>query len=804
MPRNLQVLVLILGVALCAAYGAEEEPSAGKLPKDVITPDGILLRFDQAEMSQVVDLYGRLTGRVVIPSPELKGKVTILNRTRVDRETAARLIESALELQGWVVLLEGNIAKLVKTRDAVKRQMPMVTTNGRSPALAGINRMQTHIVPLKWSKAEDVKNLISPLLSNEGSIQVNPRTNLLVVTEIGTNMARLLELIDRVERPLNLEEEYVQGVQLRFVDPKKMVADIKEYFKDSTLNFLPNDRLQLLVLSGKQVEVKKALLVIAQLDRPIDNAATENQIIRIQYAKALEIADLLVRLYKGRADAPAPTFSVNADKSSNTLIITGPPELRAEIKHLVSEIDKRYEQVLLKVLIGEANNRPSRDLGVQWQYLRGATEVVQDFGSIGASVDRSAIRTSTPGFRYSVIHPLGYSSFIQAIEASGAVDILAAPQVMVANNKTAILNIGDRVPVVTAQRISDNSNTVVNQNEFVETGITIKATPAITPGREVSLDLDFKFSEIGVQLSANVNPTFSNRQATTNVIVKDNHTLILAGLMRRDHNRTETRIPYFARLPVLGPLFRNRSDKNLKQELILMITPTVIERSVESDEVTTAYNAVAFKDTTHHNYRERFLEFEKHSNQLDQIPGPIKPAFHKKGEPPLDANATPNDTRLPPGIVKNTRGGSLVAPSADLQLAHFHSSPASRRTTVSISVEGQEVPLFGTALAPVASVTKRPAPPPMSPARAAVAAQVAKARVAARETEAEAKPPAITTHAALAPRAPAAPSIEPVHGAPPVLAPRLRPAPAPATAPPPFQLPTKAKAAPAEDEDAED
>lgn len=623
MARRELILLLFLVSFVTFSRADEEGPAKGGLPKDVITPAGILLRFDQADLTQVVDLYGRITERVIIPAPDLKGKITILNRARVDRATAARLIESALELQGYVVIPEGNVAKLVRTRDAVKRMLPTVVTAGRSPALAGVNRMQTHVVPLKRSKAEDVKNLISPLLSNEGTIQTNPRTNVLVVTEVGTNMARLLELVDLADRPLSREEDFVQTVELKFVDPKKMVADIKDYFKDTTLTYLPNDRLQLLVISGRRPDVEKAATIVQQLDRPLQASHIANQIIRVQYAKATDIADLVLRLYKGRADAPPPTFSVNADKVSNTVILTGPPDLRAEIARVIEQVDVRYDQVLLKFLIGEVNNRPSRDLGVQWQYLRDATEIINDAGSIGASVDRSALRTATPGFRYSVIHPNGYSHFIQAIENTGAIDILAAPQVSVANNKTAILNIGDRVPVVTAQRVSDNSNTIVNQNEFVDTGITVKATPAITPGREVSLDLDFKFSEVGVQLSQNVNPTFSNRQAMTNVLIKDEHTLVIGGLMRRDHGRNEQRVPFFGRLPVLGPFFRLRRDRNLKQELILLLTPTIIETSPEADRVADAYKANAFKKGSHSSYRQSFQDELKYLEHLSA--GPTTP-----------------------------------------------------------------------------------------------------------------------------------------------------------------------------------
>jgi general secretion pathway protein D len=575
------------------APGAAVAPVAteveGKVPPDTVTSEGVLLRLDDVEMGKVIDLYSRITGKILIPSPDLKGKVSIINRERLKPAEAARLIESALELQGWMMIPQGKVIKLVKSRDAVKRLLPTVEPRSEQ-LLQNLNRMQTFLVPVRYVKGEDVRTLISPLLSNEATIQFNERTNLLIITEVGTNMARLLELIHKVDRPLSAEEDTFESVQLRHVDPKKMMDDITAYARTTTLKFLPNERLQMLVVNGKRQDVQKARQLITLLDRPVDAAQNVNLIIKIKYAKADEIADLVQKLYKNRAEAPPPTFSVNSDKPSNTVILTGPPQLRAEIAELVNQIDTRYKQVLLKVLIGEVNNMPTRQLGVQWEYLKEATNVAQNFtGVLGSAQDLDARRRATIGLRYSVLHPTAYSHFINALETSDNFNVLASPQITVASNKTATFKVADQVPIQTANRISDNSNVQVQSNDFKEAGLMLKVQPSITPDDEVSLDLDFTFSEVGARDPVFQNPTFATRETKTTVLVKDDHTLILAGLMRRDHTRAESRTPFFGRLPLLGPLFRLRNDTNLKQEIVVLLTPTVLNTNTEADLITDAY-----------------------------------------------------------------------------------------------------------------------------------------------------------------------------------------------------------------------
>jgi general secretion pathway protein D len=506
-----------------------------------------------------------------------------------------------MELQGWTFIPEGKTVKVVKSKDAVKRMVPMLSPTSEAQ-LSGVSRMQTHLVALRHVKGEDIKSLISPLLSNDGTIQLNERTNLMVITEVSTNMARLLELIEKVDRPLTAQEEAVDSIELKHVAPNKMMDTVKEYFKTTTLRFLPDERLQVLVVTGRQQEVAKALKMVRHLDRPVRADQVENQILSIQYAKAPEVAALIEKLYKGRADAPPPTFSVNADKDSNSLILTGPPELRSEIAALIARIDIRYKQVMLKVLIGELNVTPEMTLGVQWSHLLGSlNSLTQDFGAIG----RTDATTSAAGLKFNYIRPRDYSAFLQALETNTAFNVLASPQIMVSNNKPAMFKVGRKEPVQTGERISQG-NDVVRSNEFVDVGLTLNATPSITPDGDVALDIDLQFSDNVGTSGISQNPIFSNREAKTSVIVKDEHTLIIAGLMRTDLNRTDNQVPVLGNLPVVGSLFRRRQQKNLKQELIVLITPTVIERPQQADVLTGNYKDEAFQQPMAEELRRKF------------------------------------------------------------------------------------------------------------------------------------------------------------------------------------------------------
>lgn len=648
------------------------EETEGKIPADTVQPGGVLLRLDSVDMPKVVELYSRITGKIVIPSPDARGKVTIINRERLKPQEAARLIESALELQGWTMIPQGNIAKLVKSREAVKRLLP-TGEPGSEKVLENVSRMQTFLVPVRYITADEVRNLIAPLLSNDATIQVNERTNLLVITEIGTNMARLLELIQKVDRPLSTDEDAIESVKLKHVDPKKMMDDIATYVKGGGLTFVPNDRLQVLVVNGKRRDVERAKRIIALLDLPVEEGQNTNQIINIKYAKAQDIAELLLKLYKNRPEAPPATFSVNFDKSSNTVILTGPPQLRTEIAQLIAQVDTRYKQVLLKVLVCEVNKMPTRSLGVQWEFFKNSYNIANTLtGPLTGTMRDDPVRRATPGFRYSVIQPAGYSHFITALESTDNFNVLASPQITVASNHKATFNVADQVPIQTASRVSDNSNVQVNSNSFKEAGLKLNVEPSITPDHEVALDLEFEFTEVGARDPIIPNPTFSTRQANTSVLVKDEHTLVLAGLMRRDHTRAQDGVPFFGRLPGLGPLFRTRVDSSAKQEIVVLITPTVLATIGESDSVSEGYLLHASKNGGHSSYPRSFVETERYFRRLaheekhaaHQSEGPD--ARPMDCESPLDKPApAPSAVPAPPpdgGRAEPPLGAAAVTP----------------------------------------------------------------------------------------------------------------------------------------------
>lgn len=604
-------------VLACAALGAggptlAQLPEAGtSLSGDVITTAGVMLRFEQVDLRTAADLYSRVTNRIVLPAPDMEGKVTILNRTRVSQDEAARLIEAALELRGWTIIPEGRIARLVRARDAVKRRIPTVSGQSGEP-LARVNRIQTHLIPLKQARASKVQGMLSPLLSNDGNIIVDERTNLLVVTEVSSNMARLLGLIGQVDRPLDESERSIRRISLKHLAPGKMIETIRDYFKDTSLRYLPDERLQNLVLSGRERDVEEAARLIGEIDLPVPEEQIHNQVFPIQYAKATEVAALVSKLYKERVDQPPPTFSINADPPSNSVILTGPPELREEIRGLIADLDQRYRQVVLKVLIGEVSTPEgghSRTFGIEWAHLLGnaaRSELAQDFGAIGASAGRSNPGTGTAGLRYSLLRPASYSVFVQALDARSDFRTLASPHITVANNKPAEFRVGRQVPVQTAERISDNSNTTIRSSEFRDVVLGLTATPQITARREVALHLELQFNEqLGRDPVLN-NPIFSTREVKTDVIVADEHTLILGGLIRNDFKETRSEVPGLARLPVIGRLFRRTNRDRPRQELLVMLTPTILETSGEADRVTERYDREWFGRNEDAGYRERW------------------------------------------------------------------------------------------------------------------------------------------------------------------------------------------------------
>ncbi len=275
----------------------------------------------------------------------------------------------------------------------------------------------------------------------------------------------------------------------------------------------------------------------------------------------------------GAADLVGQVTAV-ANEATNTLLVLTPEKNFARLQEILDELDKPVPQVLIRVLVSEVTHDDSLDLGTEFQAININTTtddtVFTDFN----------LFESTLGLNYLLFDSDNFRMAVRALQATGKFDILSRPYLLTADNQEANINVGSSVPIITNSRVDEDGD-VISTIEYRDIGIILTVTPQINSEGLVVLDVVQELSTIS-ELAIPVAPdqdavVFDQRTLTTQVAVADGQTVVIGGLMTDESRETVRQIPLLGDIPWAGQLFRRIERSKVKTELLLFLSPEVIE-----------------------------------------------------------------------------------------------------------------------------------------------------------------------------------------------------------------------------------
>lgn len=287
-----------------------------------------------------------------------------------------------------------------------------------------------------------------------------------------------------------------------------------------------------------------------------------------------------------------------ADETTNAVIVTTYPRAWKEIEHTIKQLDKAPRQVLIEVFAAEVSLTGEFRLGVEWAVRAGRFDLVS---ATDEALPSRPITTLSPPFLANAVMP-GFTLFtfatekflaaLNALATDNKVNVLASPSVMTAENKTAVINVSTSVPVVTSQQVPVGVGgltgaSITQTVQYIDAGVILTVTPRIGELGTVALDVKQEVNQVGAPEPPPINsPRITKREAETSVVLLNNQTLVLGGLIQDRTSFIRTGIPFLNRIPVLGFLFGSLAEQSEKTELLLLITPRVVGNPVDAARVT--------------------------------------------------------------------------------------------------------------------------------------------------------------------------------------------------------------------------
>ena len=330
-------------------------------------------------------------------------------------------------------------------------------------------------------------------------------------------------------------------------------------------------------------------------------------------ASSVANANPSVSLARPTPDDRASGISIVTDDGNNALVISATPSEIRRIRRVLAQIDTMPAQVLIEATIAEVTLNDNLKFGLRWFFEKGSNEF---------SLTDSVVKALTPaipalsGFSY-FLNTTNAKVLLNALAGITNVNVISSPSLMTLNNKRAVLQIGDEVPIATqsATSVATPNAPIVNSISFRNTGVILSITPRISDNGQVLLEIEQEVSDVKATSSSNIDsPTIQQRRIKTTVSVADGGSIVLAGMMQDRATRSREQIPLLGDVPVVGNLFKNKDDTIARTELLITITPQVVK-----DNAQVGLIAAEFRDRLNFNTRPQRETPPDHREQLDRL-----------------------------------------------------------------------------------------------------------------------------------------------------------------------------------------
>jgi len=619
--------------------------------------DEAALNFVGADIESVIKAVGHYTNITFLIDPRVKGTITLVSEKAISKSQAFSLLTSALRLQGYAIVSGDGYAKVVPEAEAKLQASPTVI--GRQSAPAG-DQVATQVFHLSHESAANLVTVLRPLITPNNTINANPGNNSLVITDYADNLKRLAKIVAALDAPSSADLDVVPVRNAIASDLASMINKLMEPGAGGDgggrVTVLADPRTNALVIrapSAARANLAKSL--IAKLDQPTTELGNVH-VVYLKNADATKLAETLRAVISGDAPVtgqnalnntlgnnqatmqtganntigqagsnggqsggptnPALTGNrtsgqaaggaggfIQADASTNTLIITAPEAVYRNLRSVIDQLDVRRAQVYIEALIVEVSADKASEFGVQWVGASGNNNStyriggLQSFSTAGNNLVNVYNGNAAPGngltigvFKQLADGKFGLGAVAHTLESGGNGNILSTPNMITLDNEVATIRVGQNVPILTGQ-FTTTSGTNTNPFQTIDrkdVGLTLKVRPQISEGGTIKLAIYNESSSVDPSsVGATAGITLNTRVIENNVIADDGQIIVLGGLIEDRAGDNVEKVRGLGDIPVLGNLFKYSTRTRKKTNLMVFLRPVVIRSKEQSMSLAT-------------------------------------------------------------------------------------------------------------------------------------------------------------------------------------------------------------------------
>jgi len=565
--------------------------------------------FREAEVTQVIQEVLGQAGVAYAIDPGVSGKLSFRIEQRLTREQLLAAFEATLQANGFALVRNGG--QLLITPQAKAQSSAAVRRRSDGEFGAGF---EVVAVPLLYAEPSEVAKALDAISKEKVVIYTSDKLGLLVLGGGGQQLKTVTETLKIFDQNA-FQESRIRWFELSQAQAATVSGELERIAQGAGLTgvtVVPLRRLNGVIVFGRSAEALNDLAKwVARLDTPGKEAASSLYVYRPKAASAEALARTLNSLLgvqggfdpgsgtaTGGDGGPRPTAGaapvatpaagaplglasggagdeqvrIGVDKETNTLIVFAPPGRWSQIQRILAEIDRTPRQILIEASILEVTLGRDFQFGVDWRVLSGDVRV----SSINN--DAGAVGPSAPGLSVTFLDN-SIQAAVRALGSRTAVEVVSAPKIIAIDNRTAHLQVGDQVPVVTqSSRSTQNGDSpIVSSVDYRSTGVILTVTPRVTGEDQLLLEVNQEVSNVARTVTSGIDsPTIQQRRFESALVLHDGGTVALGGLISTTRTKGDGGVPVLKDVPGVGALFKSQSNNVGRSELIVLLTARII------------------------------------------------------------------------------------------------------------------------------------------------------------------------------------------------------------------------------------
>ena len=562
--------------------------------------------YKDADIKTFAQDIALLTDKTIILDPRVKGLITIYSDAPLNSDSIWEVFLSTMEVQGYNVLKDGDIYRVIPSQEGVKN----FSEDGDFQGSIG-----SEVIKLRFSSAKDIVNAVKPIVGVRSYIVALNNDREVLISDDADNIKRIKDIIRNLDSELDTSISEFKLKNLSAIEALRLINSLKtdpntRFDKLAVATFQGSNKL---IFSGPLEIVIRAKRVLSQLD--LDNNLNENtKVIYLNYSKAEDILQILTDVsasFNQEENVDYKTV-ITSHEETNSIIIRSNPQSIKTLTSIVEQLDIRRPQVYVEAIIVEISDESARALGVDTIYSgdsTGNTPIAltrfpsttnPDLLSIVGSADDNTDIGSSTGAASSILSTRGFVAglgnftdgednfavLLSLLREDQNSNILSTPSAVVMDNEEASLLVGQEIPITTGESLGANNITPFRTTAREEIGVKLEIKPQINDSGSVALFIRQEVSSIAGAQLPNSNDLITNkREIETTVLADNGQILVLGGLISEDVQESVNKVPLLGDIPLVGRLFRSSAKSIQRRNLMIFLRPTILRDSLTTKDL---------------------------------------------------------------------------------------------------------------------------------------------------------------------------------------------------------------------------